>query len=208
MIHNASVINSENGPTLVWGVVLVTVLLGSLFAQRLPLATVVKQALAWVAIFAVLYGVFLFRDDFKTLWARAKSDVTGQSVEAAETGNIVRIRRADDGHFWVNASILGHESRFLIDSGATDTVLTLETARENGLVEHRGPSPQRVGTANGTTNSWPAGSHVVRVENHRVEDVRMAISEGGLDTNLLGMSFLNRLNGWAVEGNELVLKLP
>lgn len=202
-------IDSTNGPTLVSSSIIIVVLLASLFARRLPVASVVKQLLAWIAIFAVAYGLFLFRDDFKAVWARAKADVTGQTIETADSGEVVRVRRSDDGHFWVDASILGHEARFLVDSGATTTVVTEATARESGLFDHRSSRPIVVNTANGTANSWPAGRHGVRIGGHRVEDVQMSIAEDDrLNTNLLGMSFLNRLKGWSVEGNELVLKLP
>lgn len=199
--------DSFNGPSIVAGSIMLFVLIAALVARRSPLGTMLKYAAIWAVIFGGMYVLFLFRDDFGGLVSRAQQDVSGQSVSQNAQGRTITIRRADDGHFWLRASVLGHETRFLIDSGATDTVLTPESAAASGLDRFKPDRATRVATANGASNAWPIGPHRVEIDGSAVENVDMAIADDGLDTNLLGMSFLNRLKSWSVEGNRLVLTL-
>lgn len=56
------------------------------------------------------------------------------------TGEEVRIRMARDGHFWTQVTLNGVERRMLVDSGATVTALSTQTAdlasieRGNGML--------------------------------------------------------------------------
>lgn len=69
--------NAEDGPSLIWGVVMAVLLVSSLAARRLPMGQMAKMALAWIAIFAALFVVFSFRFELATVWDRVKSDVSG-----------------------------------------------------------------------------------------------------------------------------------
>jgi aspartyl protease family protein len=62
-----------------------------------------------------------------------------------------RVRLAPDGHFWVEAQLNGETVRFLIDSGATTTSISGDTARRVGIEPSRG-FPALVKTANGTVS--------------------------------------------------------
>src|SRR6202000_1514797 len=66
------------------------------------------------------------------------------------TGKELRVRMGPDGHFWIRARIDGVERRMLIDSGATVTALSGQTAAAAGLEAHRGLVPVFLKTANGT----------------------------------------------------------
>src|SRR3954469_6189586 len=57
------------------------------------------------------------------------------------TGGEVRIRMAGDGHFWADASVNGVKRRMLIDSGATVTALSEETAAAAGVAPSAAPVP-------------------------------------------------------------------
>ena len=171
----------------------------ALIARRPPLKDTAKMALAWVAIIGVAFVLFSFRGEFSNIGARLKSELMGTPMVE---GGTVRIPMQDDGHFWTVAEVNGRNVRFMIDSGATFTVIARANAEAAG-VESSGRKTI-VGTANGNillTNGRAARFAVGSIER---EDMSLWISDND-DTNVIGMNFLSSLDGWRVEGRDLVL---
>src|SRR4030095_4289158 len=94
-------------------------------ARGEPWAKLAPMALAWLAIFAGGFILFLFRADLGWVAQRLRAEATGAPVRQGET---IRIPMAIDGHFWVEGEINGHGVKFLVDSGATMTTIGSETA--------------------------------------------------------------------------------
>jgi aspartyl protease family protein len=199
------VIDSQTGPALIWGVVMIVVVGSSLIAQRIPVGQFIRYSLAWIAIGCGVYGLVLFRDELGEIWERARADLGGGRV-ASVRGDNSSIRLSDDGHFWVAAQANGRTVEFLIDSGATTTVINLETAAALGLSIDRTAQPLVVMTANGPINSWPAELSSITVGNVTVEPLAVLVSDVPGSENLLGMNWLNRLGSWRVTGREMVIE--
>jgi aspartyl protease family protein len=114
------------------------VLVGSsLIGMRQPVGKTIKMALAWVAIFGTAFALFSFRSEFSALGSRLKAEAIGSPVQVGEE---LRIPMAEDGHFWVEANVNGQEAPFLVDSGATVTTVSRETADRAGLKPWRRPT--------------------------------------------------------------------
>jgi aspartyl protease family protein len=176
-------------------------LVGSAFAvRRAPIGQTAKMAAAWVAIFGVLFVGFSLREDFRALGARLFSG----DVVVGESGEL-RIRKGGDGHFSVDAKINGETVEFLVDSGATITTVSGETAERVGL-QPQGLLPVVVQTANGAARSWRSRAETLAVGPIRRENFAMHIAGPGGETNLLGMNFLSTLSAWRVEGEWLILQ--
>lgn len=124
-----------------------------------------------------------------------------QRVEGRET----RIALGNDGHFWLQASINGRPRRFLIDTGATLTAISEQTAIETGVP--RSPTGQslRMRTANGTVDAELATIRELRFGNIVARDLDAVVAPGLGDTNVIGMNLLSRLASWRVEGRTLIL---
>ena len=177
-------------------------LVGSAFAvRRTPLGQTAKMAAAWIAIFGVLFVGFSLRDDFRALGKR----VFGQSDVVIGQGGEVRIRKGENGHFSVDAKVNGEDVEFLVDSGATITTVSAETAQRVGL-EPQGLLPVVVSTANGMARSWRSRAETLSVGGIAREKFAVHIAGPGGDTNLLGMNFLSTLSAWRVEGEWLILQ--
>ncbi|WP_256960022.1 TIGR02281 family clan AA aspartic protease [Sphingobium sp. Z007] len=71
------------------------------------------------------------------------------TAQGRTEGQALRIPVAPDGHYWVEATINGTSARFLIDSGATVTALSENTARAAGLNYDVGEPGVIMTTANG-----------------------------------------------------------
>jgi aspartyl protease family protein len=177
----------------------------SLMVRRLPLGQALKMVLAWLLIFGAAFIAFTLKDDFIALGHRAYAEVIGDNVVDSGHGEI-RIRRSDDGHFYINGEVNGHAVRFLVDSGATVTTLSRATARAAGI-EPDGGFGVMVDTANGAA-MMDRGS-VERLKVGPIERAGLAVHISRLeedDLNVIGMNFLSTLSAWGVEGTTLRLK--
>lgn len=120
-------------------------------------------------------------------------------------GDEVRIPMSRDGHFWATVKINGTERRMLVDSGATVTGLSEATADAAGVQADATLVPLRMQTANGTIRA-DAGT-VDRLDMGGIEakGLKVVISPGLRDTEVLGMNFLSQLRSWRVENRTLIL---
>ena len=156
-----------------------------------------KMTLSWVAIFGVL---LLLVQQWPTL--RAAIDPASPVVSASE----MRVNARADGHFYVRARINGTSALFLVDTGASDVVLTRATAERVGLSDLRFDGV--ASTANGMVRTASVRLDELDVGGIALRDFPASVNAGELDANLLGMRFLNALPGWKVEGETLILALP
>jgi aspartyl protease family protein len=192
----------EDGPSLIWGVVCILLLVSSLAARRLPLSYVAKAGFAWIAIFAALFAIFSFRFEFISIWERVKADISGTAGQSI-SGEAIELRRQDDGHYWIMVDINGKPVRFMVDSGATMTAINATTARDAGI-EADG-YPIILSTANGRVAAKRANVQSLVVGPHRIENHPVVVSESFGDINLLGMNFLNSMQSWRVEANIMII---
>ena len=150
-----------------------------------------------MAIFAVGLILAGFRDRLPSL----QSLLYDQAVTGSET----RIGMSPDGHFWAQVALNGVERRMLVDSGATVTGISADTARAAGIEVDEGGMPVMVNTANGTVLVKRAKAGTVRVGSIATTDMTVYVSPAFGDTDVVGMNFLSRLESWRVEGRTLVL---
>lgn len=191
----------DQAPNALYLLLLIVLVASSLVGMRLSAGKAARMGLAWIAIFGVVFALFAFRGEFGALGARLKSEVTG-SAEPLVVGETLRLRKRDDGHFWVDARVNGTPVRFLVDSGATNTALGRSAAEAAGL--EPGMRGDMVNTANGTVFMPKVTAGLVEVGSIRRTDLPVYINPND-GTNVLGMNFLSSLSSWGVEGDTLVL---
>jgi clan AA aspartic protease (TIGR02281 family) len=110
------------------------------------------------------------------------------------------------GHYLVEALVNGAPVTFLVDTGASDIVLTLDDARRSGLEPRALPFTQRFSTANGEVRGAPVVLREIRIGQLYLYDVSASVNEAPLEISLLGMSFLEQLSGYQVERGRLILR--
>jgi aspartyl protease family protein len=178
----------------------IMLILGTLITRREPIARLATMLLAWIAIFAAGFVLFTFRDNFGWVAQRLKAEAVGTPVQQ---GRETRIPMALDGHFWVDATVNGRPTKFLVDSGATMTTIDRDTARKAGIsVSPR--ADQFVRTGNGIIRVSSGTAAELQVGGITRHDVGLQIADND-DLNVLGMNFLSSLSRWGVEGRWLVL---
>jgi aspartyl protease family protein len=126
---------------------------------------------------------------------------------AAQKGNTVEIARSRAGDFSVRAQINGARVSMVLDSGASAVVLTQEAAKAAGLPLEVLNYSTNVETANGRARVAPVTLDRLAIGGIVERSVPALIAQPGqLKSNLLGMSFLNRLESWEVRGDTLLLR--
>ena len=192
--------SGDQGGYLLYTVLLLVLVGSAIVSRRLPMGRTLKMAAAWVAIFAIIFAIFAFRSEFMAIGSRLKAEAIGTPIQAGEE---LRIPMADDGHFWVEASINGREAPFLVDSGASVTTISRDTANQAGI--ETGMRVALVETANGTVEMRKARAESFSVGAIQRSDFAIQVNDHD-DGNVLGMNFLSSLAGWRVEGNYLVMQ--
>lgn len=194
--------SDQTGNAIFYALVLILPL-SALFARRMPLGRVAVMGLAWVGIFAtgLLIVALVNRNDWLVSGARELFYGRDQSI----VGNEVRIAMAPDGHFYARATINGTERVLLVDSGASYTSLSADTATAANVAID--PTEPRVPleTANGEVMAQRASIGELRIGGITARDAPAVVSAAFGDQNVLGMSFLSRLKSWRVEGKTLIL---
>jgi len=177
----------------------------ALLSRRIPLRKLAGLAAIWaVIIVSAMVIVGLTRDGVGPAWTRLRA-VLGND-EQRVSGDTIRLRMAEDGHFWANVAINGKQARMLIDSGATTTSLSVDTARAAGLDLDQSSIPVPIQTANGTVMAHT--SSIARLELGPIVaiDLRANVAEEFGSMNVLGMNFLSRLGSWRVDNGWLILE--
>jgi aspartyl protease family protein len=156
-----------------------------------------RQATVWTMIFLGTVLLFSFKDDIEdALLSRRNVVVEGSDIV---------LSRARDGHFYATLEINGADVEFIVDTGASQVVLTLEDATRAGLNPESLGFVGRAQTANGMVRTAPVTLEDVRLGERIDTNLRASVNQGALDTSLLGMTYLNRFQKIEIERNKLRL---
>lgn len=187
-----------------YGVAL-TLPLSALITRRLPLGRTLRLVAIWaVIIVAAVLLVNATRDGASATWARLRAALA--DGDQRTDGGTVRLRKADDGHFWATASIDGVERRLLVDSGASATALSVATAKAAGLDPDGSTFPAVIETANGRIIARVVTVKRLAIGGIVARDLSATVAPAYGETDVLGMNFLSRLRSWHVDGDVLVME--
>lgn len=177
--------------------------LGSMMMRPVPALGRTLRLGSTLALVGVLVLVVLqlSRIDPRFSLAVPEIGLPEQVVEGRET----RIPMHIDGHYWLEAEVNGHRAAFLVDTGATLTAVSGDTARAAGLEERDGGLPIRLNTANGVVAAQMTNIDEMRFGNVAARGLDAVIAPGLGQTNVIGMNLLSRLASVRIENNELIL---
>jgi len=175
----------------------------TLFRGRFPQALL--HATIWVALILAGLIAYTYRFDLRDIGERVLAELV--PGRAASRGNVVELARGRSGDFRINTEINGKPVPMTLDTGASQVVLTNEAARAAGLPIEVIRYDVVIETANGRARAAAVTLDRIAVGGIVERAVPALVAQPGqLRTNLLGMSFLNRLQSWEVRGDRLVMR--
>ena len=191
---------------LVAGLAVLILVAGGMFTRRQRLGEMLGNLVLWVAIFAAGIGLYSYRTDLSQFGQRIFAELTpGAAVVDVQSGTAT-FRRSFGGSFRINATVNGHETRMIFDTGASAVVLTKNDARSAGLPVNNLSYVVPVQTANGTGQAALVVLDRIVVGDITRKNIRAYVADDGmLETSLLGMTFLETLSGYSVAKDDLVL---
>jgi len=183
---------------LTYLILLGAAVVGWFIAQnRNNLGRTAQQALVWGLIFMGFIAVV-------GLWGDIRQSVMpSQSLVA--NGTAVELPRSFDGHYYVTLQVNGTPLKFVVDTGATDVVLTQEDAKRVGIDPSSLSYIGSATTANGVVRTAPVRLDKVVLGDLVSRGVRASVNGGQMQGSLLGMSYLQRFQKIEISGNKMIL---
>ena len=178
---------------------------GVIAGRRTRLRETAKQVAAWVAIALIAIAGYGYRFEIEAVGVRVLGELLpGYGVATGEASVVFRVGAG--GHYRVRAVVDGVALAFLVDTGASDVVLSRADARRLGFDPDVLAYTQVYATANGTVRGAPVILGEVVVGPIRLTDVAASVNQAPMAGSLLGMSFLGRLSAYEVRNGSLTLR--
>ena len=184
---------------LVYLIILGIAVAGWFIAEnRYSLGRTVRVALAWGFIFLGVVAGY-------GLWDDIRDDVMPRQAVYHEDAR-VEVPRAFDGHYYLRLDLNGVPVDFVVDTGATDIVLTRADAARIGIDPDSLAYTGIAGTANGEVRTARVRIGEVSLGGITDFDLPVSVNDGEMDTSLLGMAYLQRFERIEISGGRLVLE--
>lgn len=183
---------------LIYLIVLLAMVAGWFFMQsREGLNRTLQYAAVWAMIFiggAAAVG----------LWQDISRDAGRPQFSQTGTGQIV-VPRARDGHYYLTLDINAAPVRFVVDTGASQMVLTQADAARAGIDLDTLTYLGRANTANGEVRTAFVRLDSVSLGNTTDRNVGAVVNQGEMRLSLLGMGYLERWGRIEIADGELIL---
>ena len=178
---------------------------GLIFMRRINLGEVIRNISIWTGLAVVLLLGFTYRSELTGIYYRVIGElVPGQAIILE--GNTIILSVSRDGHFYANGKANGKKLRFMIDTGASDVVLSPVDASRIGIDVEKLQFTKTYQTANGIGLGAPYRLNSLAIGSLEYAKVAVSVNKSDMVTSLLGMSFLERLQSFEFRGSKLYLR--
>lgn len=163
-----------------------------------------RHAALWLGIGALLLAGYAFRREALEFKDRAFAELVPAAGVVRE--GTIRFVADRSGQFTVEADVDGRRVLFLVDTGASDVVLSPADAERLGFDPRKLAFTRPYRTANGIVHGAPVRLGRVGIGPISLADVVASVNEKPMARSLLGMSFLSRLSSYEVAKDTLTLR--
>ncbi|WP_146345266.1 retropepsin-like aspartic protease family protein [Phaeobacter marinintestinus] len=186
-----------------WGrMIYLLLLVGALLTwffvhNRQSLGRTLQHAMAWLLIFVGVIAMVGLWDDIRTTLRPQLGSVTS-------TGGI-EVPRAPDGHYYLTLKLNDTPVTFMVDTGASQIVLTQADAKRAGIDLGSLAYIGRAMTANGEVRTAPIRLDTVALGPIKDTNLPAQVNEGEMGQSLLGMTYLQRFQKIEITRDGLLL---
>ncbi len=170
---------------------------GMFFLGNRPnLGKTAQQAAIWGLIFVGVVAAV-------GMWSDLRNQVRPRQSVVSDTR--IEVPRSPDGHYYMTLGVNGTPVDFVVDTGASQVVLTQADARRIGIDVAGLRYIGTANTANGTVRTAPVWLASVALGDITDTDVRAVVNEGQMDGSLLGMTYLGLFGRIEIADGRLIL---
>jgi aspartyl protease family protein len=164
------------------------------FRQRMGQA--LRMGLAWGLIFIGMMAGY-------GLWADIRQQA--MPMQMVSEAGAIEVPIAPDGHYYLTLMINGTPVPFMVDTGASGMVLSMEDAERLGIERESLQFLGEAMTANGVVRTAMVRLPLVELGPFRNEGFRAFVTEGEMPGSLLGMDYLGQFR-MEFAGGKLFLR--
>lgn len=178
--------------------VLLLLAIGSYYVAqgRSNLGRNAQYAVVWGLLFVGVVAVF-------GLWNDMQDDLAPRQRVIGE--QVIEVPRSFDGHYYLRLHLNGKSVEFVVDTGASDVVLSRQDAERIGLDLNALEFSGVASTANGMVRTARANVAEFRIGKITDRDVDVSVNDGEMEGSLLGMTYLQRFEKIEISENKLRL---
>jgi aspartyl protease family protein len=198
-------ISSEDQPWLVYMVIWLALLsAGFVFSRQLKLRESLRNIAIWIAIAAVLVIGYSYRDALSALGTRVQSEfLPGDAVVSGD--HTLVLTQDDTGEFHIYGEANGVRIRFVVDTGASDIVLSPADAKRLGIDTGHLVFNRSYETANGIGYGAATTLPQLSIGPIQLWNVPVSINRTEMESSLLGMAFLKQMKSFEIRGRKLTI---
>jgi aspartyl protease family protein len=167
---------------------------------------VARNIAIWGVIAAVLAVGYAYRDELGSIGARVQSELMPGEPVQSTGAHVLTLTQDDAGDFYVYGAANGTRIRFLVDTGASDIVLSPADARRLGIDMSALHFVSGFETANGVGAGARTTLDTLSVGPIQLWNVPVSINRTDMHASLLGMTFLKRLKAFEFSGRKLTFR--
>jgi aspartyl protease family protein len=197
------IFNSKNNiEEIVYEILIVLVVSSTLASGR------IWQKLKYLAIWAGIFLVLMIGYSYRYELAAVKNKVLAGLFPAEgfqKSPYSMSFPVSSDGHFHIRAKVNGIPIMFLVDTGASNIVLSPSDAERLGIKVNELNFNRIYETANGNVRGSSIQLADFRIGDIHLEHIGASVNGAEMRESLLGMTFFRRLKGYDVKNDVLTL---
>ncbi len=177
---------------------------GVVMGRRFRTRETLRYVAIWAGIFAVMIVGYTFRDDLSA----AGNPILGELIPSypVASAHTLTLTESADGSFYTMGEINGSNATFLIDTGASDIVLSPADASRAGIDMAQLDYSREFETAHGSGRGASLTLERLSIGPINFRNVAVTVNESPMRTSLLGITFLRRLESFEIRGGHMTLR--
>ena len=176
-----------------------------IFSRQLKLRDVAVYAIGWAGIVGVLILGYTYRAEATELFFKVRSELI-PAYAVNTKPHTLTVQKEEDGAFYILGKVNGAPVRFLLDTGASDIVLSPGDAKRLGLGPEAMNFNRSIETANGVGKSASTTIDRLEVGPIQLDHPVVSVNQAPMASSILGMAFFKTLDTFDVKGSTMTLK--
>lgn len=178
---------------------------GLVFGRQIRASEAMRNIALWVGIAAILMIGYAYKDVLSDVAYRVRAELVPSYGVSPNPHELV-LTADENGQFSVIGAVDNVRVKFLVDTGASDIVLSPDDAQRLGIELDKLDYSRDYETANGEGRGAPFTVASLTIGPIRLTDVPVSINQAPMSSSLLGAPFFQRLQSFEIRGRRLYLR--